>query len=116
MNTLHPTPLDPPLAISYKNHRKSLVHFSCLALLILFFLLKGIVKRGSHGTISDGHDKPFCTKAITIIDNFKKPWAILIIDKSQFLKAISIIDKLSPINFSDKCCGEFLMCLTKFFL
>ena len=21
---------------------------------------------------SDGHDKPFCTKAITIIDNFKK--------------------------------------------
>ena len=23
-------------------------------------------------TVSDGHDKPFCTKAITIIDNFKK--------------------------------------------
>ena len=23
-------------------------------------------------TNSDGHDKPFCTKAITIIDNFKK--------------------------------------------
>ena len=26
----------------------------------------------SYRTPSDGHDKPFCTKAITIIDNFKK--------------------------------------------
>ena len=60
---------------------------------------------------SDGHDKPFCTKAITIIDNFKK--ALGDTDKSQFLKAISIIDKLSPINFSDKCCGKFSTCLTK---
>ena len=42
-------------------------------------------------------------------------WAIPIIDKSQFLKAISIIDKLSPINCSDKCCGKFSMCSTKFF-
>ena len=24
----------------------------------------------------DGFDKPFCTKAIMIINNFKKPWAI----------------------------------------
>ena len=63
---------------------------------------------------SDGHDKPFCTKAITIIDNLKKTLGN--IDKSQFLKAISVIDKLSPINFSDKCCGKFSMCLTKFFL
>ena len=63
--------------------------------------------------VSDGHDKPFCTTAITIIDNFKK--ALGDIDKSQFLEAISIIDKLSPINFSDKCCGKFSMCLTKFF-
>ena len=53
---------------------------------------------------SDGHDKPFCTKAITIID------------KSQFFKAISVIDKLSPIKFSDKCCNKLLMRLTKFFL
>ena len=64
--------------------------------------------------VSDGHDKPFCTKAITIIDNFKK--ALGDTDKSQFLKAISVIDKLSPINFSDKCCGKFSMCLTKFFV
>ena len=37
---------------------------------------------------SDGHDKPFCTKAIKIIDIFKK--ALGDTDKSQFLKAISI--------------------------
>ena len=67
--------------------------------------------------VSDGHDKPFCTKAITIIDNFKKTLGnrLPIIDKSQFLEAISIIDKLSPMNFSDKRCGIFSMCLTKFF-
>ena len=33
---------------------------------------------------------------ITIIDNFKN--ALGDTDKSQFLKAISLIDKLSPIN------------------
>ena len=64
---------------------------------------------------SDGHDKPFCTKAITIVGNFKKTAVIPIIDKSQFLKTISVVDKLSPINFFDKCCGKFSMCLTKFF-
>ena len=63
-------------------------------------------------TASDGHDKPFCTKAITIINNFKKAFGD--IDKSQFFKAISVIDKLSPMNFSNKCCDKFLMRLTKF--
>ena len=62
--------------------------------------------------VSDGHDKLFCTKVITIIDNFKK--ALGESDKSQFLKAISVIDKLSPMNFSDKCRGKFSMRLTKF--
>ena len=38
--TPHPTPLDPPLAISYKNYQKSLVYFSHLAPLVLFFLTK----------------------------------------------------------------------------
>ena len=60
----------------------------------------------------DKHDKPFCRKAI--IDNFKKAVDEPTIDKSQFLRAISVIDKLSPINFPDKCCGKFLMCLAKF--
>ena len=31
MHTPHPTPLDPPLAISYRNHQKSLVYFNHLA-------------------------------------------------------------------------------------
>ena len=48
---------------------------------------------------SDGRDKSFSTKATTIIDNFNN--ALGDTDKSQFLKAISVIDKLSPINFSD---------------
>ena len=37
------------------------------------------------------------------------------IDKSQFFNAISEIDELYPINFSDKCCGKFSMCLKKLF-
>ena len=40
MDTLHPTPLDPPLVISFGNHQKSLVYFSHLAPLILFFFTK----------------------------------------------------------------------------
>ena len=65
---------------------------------------------------SDKRDKSFCTKAITIIDNFEKALGSTDTDKSQFLKAISAIDELSVVNFSDKCCGKFLMSLTKFFL
>ena len=48
-HTPHPTSLDPPLAISYKNHQKSLAYISHLAPLILFFLLKYRVKRGEPG-------------------------------------------------------------------
>ena len=54
------------------------------------------------------------TKAVTIIDNCEK--ALGDTDKSQFFKAMSVIDKLSPINFSDKCCRKFAIRLTKFFL
>ena len=42
-------------------------------------------------------------------------WAILIIDKSQFLKAILVIDELSPKNFSDKCCGFFFIVFDEVF-
>ena len=48
MHTPHPTPLDPPLAISYRNHQNSPVYFSHLAPLIVFFLLKSGVKRGGR--------------------------------------------------------------------
>ena len=40
MHTSHPTPLDAPLAISYRNHQKSLAYFSHLAPLVLFFFTK----------------------------------------------------------------------------
>ena len=40
MHTTHPTPLDPPLAISYRNHQKSMAYFSHLAPLLLFLLTK----------------------------------------------------------------------------
>ena len=46
-HTPHFTPLDPPLAISYKNHQISLAYFSHLAPLIFcYLLLKDRVKRG----------------------------------------------------------------------
>ena len=54
-------------------------------------------------------------KRLRELTTSKKPWAIPIIDKFQFFKAISLIDKLSPINFFDKCCDKFSMVLTKFF-
>ena len=46
--------LDPPLAISYRNHQKYQAYFSHLASLILMFLLKGRVKRGSFES-KEGH-------------------------------------------------------------
>ena len=46
MHIPHPIPLNLPLAIRYRNHYKSLTYFSHLTPLVLFFLLKGRVKRG----------------------------------------------------------------------
>ena len=40
MHTPHPTLLDPPLAIRYKNHQKSPAYFSYLAQLVLLFFTK----------------------------------------------------------------------------
>ena len=37
MHNPHPTPLDPPLVISYRNHQKSLAYFSHLAPLVALF-------------------------------------------------------------------------------
>ena len=39
-------PLDPPLAISYRNHQKSLAYFSHLAPFILFFFTKRQSQKG----------------------------------------------------------------------
>ena len=53
IHTSHLTPLDLPLAISYRKHQKSLAYFSHLAPQILFFYI--FVERQSqkqkHGTI-----------------------------------------------------------------
>ena len=46
LHTSHPTPLDPPLAMSYRNHQKSLAYFSHLAPLILFFFTKQQSQKG----------------------------------------------------------------------
>ena len=40
MHTPYPIPLDTPLAISHRNHQKSLAYFSHLAPLVLFFFGK----------------------------------------------------------------------------
>ena len=47
----HSTLLDPPLAISYRNHQKSLAYFSHLAPLNLFFFIKKLSLKEEHGTM-----------------------------------------------------------------
>ena len=47
MHTPHPNPLDPPLAISYRNHQKNPAYFSHLAPLVNFRVKGG----GEHGTM-----------------------------------------------------------------
>ena len=49
MHTPHPTHLDPPLAISYKNHQMSLAYFSIFAPLILFLFTKRQSQKGGGG-------------------------------------------------------------------
>ena len=46
MHIPHPTPLDSPLAISYRNHQKNLAYFSHLAPLVLFLFTKRQSQRG----------------------------------------------------------------------
>ena len=58
IHTLYPTPLDPPLAISYRNHQKSLVYFSHLAPIVLFFFTKRPSQRGG----GEGHGTTPCPK------------------------------------------------------
>ena len=53
MHTPHPTLLDPPLAISYRNHYKSMAYFSHLAPLALSFFTKKQSQKG--GCIAQLH-------------------------------------------------------------
>ena len=52
MHISHPIPLDPPLAISYGKHQKSLAYFSHLAPLVLFFFTKRQSKTGGRGAMA----------------------------------------------------------------
>ena len=49
MHIPHPTPLDPPLVISCRNHQKSLAYFSHLAPLILFVFTERQESKGGGG-------------------------------------------------------------------
>ena len=49
MHTPHPTMLDPPLAISYRNHQKSLAYFSHLSNFDNF--IKRPSQKRSHDTM-----------------------------------------------------------------
>ena len=46
MHTPHPNPLDPPLAISCRNHQKSLAYFGNFAPIILFLFTKKQSQKG----------------------------------------------------------------------
>ena len=52
MHVLHPSSLDPLLAISYRNHQKSLAYFSHSAPLILFFFSKKLSQKGGMAQCS----------------------------------------------------------------
>ena len=59
MHIPHPTPLDSPLAISYKNHQNNVTYFSHLAPLVLFFFTKRQSQKGEgHGTKAPSKHAP----------------------------------------------------------
>ena len=52
MHTPHPISLDPPLAISYRNHHRSSAYSSHLAPIVLFFFNKKQSQKGwGQGTM-----------------------------------------------------------------
>ena len=70
MHTPHPAPLDPPLAISYKNHQKSLAYVSHLARLILFFFTKRQSQKERRGAMArrPSKDVPYSIPSISCYD------------------------------------------------
>ena len=51
MHTSHTNPLNPSLAVSYRNHQKSLAYFNHLVPLVLFFFSKKHRQQGGLGTM-----------------------------------------------------------------
>ena len=87
MHAPHPTPLYPPLAISYRNHQKSLAYFSHLIITISSFVLfyqKAESKGGrGHGPIAQTHfrrhkhpareNQRYCSSAVKLARSFRTP-------------------------------------------
>ena len=88
-HTPHPTPLDPPLAISYKNHQKSLAYFSHLAPLISFCF----TKRQSQEEKTGGGDGTTLLPLNTLLTALHRFRDMIIIKKESTI-AFSAIDKL----------------------
>ena len=65
MHTSHPIPLDPPLAISYGNHQKSLAYFSHLAVGTISFVLF-YEKAESKGGGGAWHNSPLLNTLLNI--------------------------------------------------
>ena len=54
MHIPHPTPLDSPVAISYRYHQKNLPYFSHLAPLVLLLFTKRRSQKGRGGARHNG--------------------------------------------------------------
>ena len=54
MHIPYPSPLESPLAVSYRNHQKNLAYFSHLAPLVLFFFTKRQSQKGGGGAWHNG--------------------------------------------------------------
>ena len=61
MHAPHPTPLYPPLAISYRSHQKRLGYISHLAALICSFLLIFKTESKGGGGMAHSHTDTFQT-------------------------------------------------------
>ena len=85
MHTPRPTPLDPPLAISYRSH----AYFSYLAPLILFFFTKRQSQNGGHGTMPPPKYAPVAIVHlwIYIFDRIKL-FKILDLDVQRIVKPV----------------------------
>ena len=66
-HTPHPTPLHPPLDISYKNHLKSLAYFSHLAPLVLLRFTK---RQSEKRRTGKGSTMPPLNTLLTALNRF----------------------------------------------
>ena len=92
MHTPNLTLLDPPLAISYKNHQKSVAYFSHLAPLISFCFTKrqSQEERIGRGGGVEIAQRPLLNTLLTALNRFRD----MIIMKKESTIAFSDIDKL----------------------